>query len=253
MIMSLEAGMKHISRFAIICLVLGMLSCGGPSGPEPARPADAAGKKAGKAKATNAATANPAAGAADILRLSSVDLNPANPSATTDLKAQAVIAEPVPEGVDFQYRWFVNDKLVANAGTADLACANFRKKQWVYCEAKAITGEKESEWLFSKRVRIANTPPQLTAPPLGTFWFPGDFTYQLIASDPDQDPLTYELMAPLDEGIALDARTGLLTWKIDGETVKRLGEQIKIQFAVSDGDGGKTNGSITLDLAAEKK
>lgn len=254
MITGLEAGMKHISKCAVICLALGMLSCGGPSGPEPTRPADVTGERVGEAKATSAVKPVPAArAAADILRLSAVEVSPDNPNATTDLKAKAVVAEPVPEGVDFQYRWFVNDKLMANADTADLACANFKKKQWVYCEAKALTGEKASEWRFSKRVRIANTPPQLATDPAGDISVPGEVTYQIAASDPDKDPLAFELIAPLGEGIALDAKTGLLTWKIDGETIKRLGEKIEIKFAVSDNDGGKTSGSITLDLTPPNK
>jgi hypothetical protein len=254
MLMNLEERMKATPLCVIVCLALGTLSCGRSSGPETSTPAGRTGEKPGASRAAKNASATPGAAVdAGILRLSAVELSPANPVASTDLNARPVVAEPAPEGVDFQYRWFVNDKLVTNAETADLSCANFSKKQWVYCEARAITGERESEWLFSKRVRIANTPPQLSAAEPGEVSVPGEFTYQIAASDPDKDPLTYELVSPLDEGIELDARTGLLTWKIDGETVQRLGQQIEIKFAVSDDDAGKTSGSITLDLAPAKR
>ena len=55
-----------------------------------------------------------------------------------------------------------------------------------------------------------------------------------------------------DQGIAMDAKTGVLAWKLDEETVKRLGESIEISFAVSDGDGGKTSGTVTLNLTKPK-
>jgi len=237
--------MKRISGFVMICVVLALVSCGNPAKPEKTGPADVSPRDKTPAAA-------PAARPVDFLRLSAVRLSPSAPTAATDLSAEAVVIPPVPEEIDFQYRWFVNDKQVEETAGTALACSNFRKKQWVYCQAMASSGEKASDWLQSKHVRIANAPPQLAASPVGNFTVPGQFTFHISASDPDQDPLTFELLSPLDPGIDLDPKTGVLTWKIDAETVNRLGEKIEIKFAVSDNDGGKTSGSITLDLTESK-
>lgn len=249
--------MKRISVALMICLALASAFCGKSASQDQDKPAgvlqdpDKA-ATAAEAAAAFAAAAKPKVRPADFLRLSSVNLSPENPTAATDMSAKAVLVDPAPARVDFQYRWFVNGRQVMEAVGADLPCANFRKKQWVHCLAKAYTEEKASDWLMSKRLRIANTPPQLAASPAGTFAVPGELSFQIAARDPDGDPLAYEVLAPLDQGIVVDAKTGLLTWKIDAETVKRLGGKIEIKLAVSDGDGGKTSGTITLNLTEKQ-
>lgn len=233
--------MKRFTEFFLIGVALTMVSCGNSAAPEKTGPAgvSAAGEKT---------AIGTAAGPADFLRLSAVLISPAAPTAVTDLSAEALVVPPIPDGIDFQYRWVVNDQEVEGTAGAALACGNFRKKQWVFCQARALAGGKTSDWLQSKHVRIANSSPQLESSAVENFSVPGLFTLQLSAQDPDQDALTFELLSPLDQGIVLDAKTGVLTWKLEEETVKRLGEKIEIKFAVSDGDGGKTSGSITLNL-----
>lgn len=237
--------MKPISGIVLTCVILALISCGNPAKPEKTGPAAAPPEDKTPA-------AVHAVGPVDFLRLSAVLLSPPAPTAVTDLSAEAVVVPPVPAEIDFQYQWIVNDKLVEEAAASTLACANFKKKQWVYCQVKAMAGEKESDWLQSKHVLIANSPPRLAASPAGNFTVPGQFTFQISASDPDQDPLAFELLSPLDQGIVLDPRTGVLTWKIDAETVDRLGKKIEIKFAVSDNNDGKTSGTITLDLTEPK-
>ena len=75
---------------------------------------------------------------------------------------------------------------------------------------------------------------------------PGRFSCQFKASDIDNDELTYELISPLDVGIELDKKNGLLTWELDAATVEKLGETIDISLSVSDNDAQPTTGSITL-------
>jgi hypothetical protein len=245
--------MKTISLVAIVGLALGMLACGRGSAPDARRPADGARKNADAARPNLSEATDPGTptGAAS-LRLSSVTLIPSIPTAATDLKAVAVVADPVPDETVIRYRWFVNDKPVTDAETADLPRPYFRKKQWVYCEAMAIAGIEKSGWLSSKRERIANSPPQLGAATVEDIQVPGEFNYQIVATDADADPLTYELVAPLDQGIVLDAKTGSLTWTITSEAVVRLGAALEIQFAVSDDDKGRTQGSLKIELTEKK-
>jgi len=239
--------MKYLFKIAIICLIASLFYCGNSPEADRSKP-DGVLQDNEQADQPKPAAEAPGARQAVGFRIQAVNLSPAAPTTATDLSAQAVLSESVPGSVVFQYRWFVNDKQVMTVAGADLPRAHFRKKQWVYCLAKAIVDEKESNWLMSKRVRIANAPPQLTESPVTNFTVPGEFTYQISASDPDQDPLTYELQSPLDLGIALDAKTGLLNWKIAAEAITNLSDAIEIRFAVSDGDGGKTSAAINLNL-----
>lgn len=68
--------------------------------------------------------------------------------------------------------------------------------------------------------------------PVGNFTVPGVFQYQIDANDPDKDILTYELIAPLDAGIELDKKSGLLTWNLDNKIIEKLGETIVISLSV---------------------
>ena len=184
-----------------------------------------------------------------LLRVKSVSLLPENPTALDDVTAIPVLARTDLEKVGFKYQWYVNGQENQVEDGEILAHAYYRKGAWLFCRVKAVYGNEESAWQKSDTIRVHNTLPVFHLEPVGNFSVPGDFQYQAAASDVDGDELTYEVLSPLDQGIAIDPRSGILTWKIDAETVKRLGERIDIKLAVSDGEGEKTSGSITLNLA----
>jgi hypothetical protein len=244
--------MKHISEFVLLFALLGMAACGGSSVADKTRlnkkpgdgqtTAELPGGKEGKIAIKSASTVGPA----DFLRLSAVRLSPANLFANVDLSAEALVIPPVPEGIEFEYRWFVSNQEVAAATGPTLKSGNFRKHQWVFCQARATAGGKVGGWLKSNWVRVANSPPQVEAVALENFPVPGQFRYQITASDVDNDELTYELIAPLNAGIELDKKSGLLTWNLDDKIIEKLGETIVISLSVSDNDAKPTTGSLTL-------
>jgi hypothetical protein len=245
--------MLPISRFAILLVLLSLAACNGSGiadktgpkanpGPGPTAPAELPDGGEGKVAAKPAV----AAGATDFIRLSAVRLSSENFYANVDLVAEVEVVPPVPEGIAFEYRWYVNNQEVADATGPVLKKGNFRKGQWIVCQARALAGGKISGWLKSNWVRAADSPPQIEAVPVESFSVPGLFTYQLRASDVDNDELTYALLAPLAMGIELDKKTGLLTWNLDNALVEKVGESIEISLSVSDNDGPPVTGSLTL-------
>ena len=186
------------------------------------------------------------------LDIKAATLSPESPTVLDDVTAVPLLADPGREDVDFQYQWFINGAEMPGVSGDKLEKANFKKGSWLYYRVKAVSRDGESPWFKSDAIRVQNSLPALRLPPVGNFAVPGEFKYQVGASDPDGDALTYELLSPLDQGIVLDPRTGVLTWKIDAETVDRLGKKIEIKFAVSDNNDGKTSGTITLDLTEPK-
>lgn len=245
--------MKRISELALMLVLLAMAACNGSGTSDKNRPVDgtdpgqnATAELQGGGGDKGAVTSSPAGSPADLLSLSEVRIGPDRVTADVDLSAEAIVIPPVPEEIEFEYRWFVSNQEVADARGPILKSGSFRKNQWVICEARAVVGEKTSLWLKSDWVRIANSPPQIEPVAVDGFTVPGRFTCQLKASDVDNDPLTYELISPLDLGIELDKRSGLLTWNLDQATVAKLGESIDISLSVSDNDGQPTTGSITL-------
>jgi hypothetical protein len=236
--------MKLASRLALSIALLALVACGGSgtadnSGPDN-KPQD------GLAATALKGSTKSASGPADFLNLSEVRISSIDFCANNDLSAEAIVVPPVPEDIEFEYRWFVSNQEVAAATGPTLKSGNFRKQQWIICQARALAGEKVSGWLKSDWVRIANSPPQLEAVAVDAFTVPGQFRYQITASDIDNDELTYELLAPLDAGIELDKKSGLLTWKLDDKIVEKLGATAVISFSVSDNDAQPSTGSLTL-------
>jgi hypothetical protein len=246
--------MMQIKAFTVVLLLLCLVACGGSNAADKSRgnnkPEDGqktaelpgGGERTSAAKSASASAQAPA----DFLRLSAVRISPADLYANVDLNAEAVVVPPVPDMIDFEYRWFVTNREVADATGPTLAAGNFRKHQWIFCEARATAGNKVSDWLKSDFVRIANSPPQVESVSVENFTVPGQFRYQIKASDIDNDELTYELISPLDAGITLDKKSGLLTWNLDNALVEKLGEKIEISLSVGDNDAQPTTGSLTL-------
>ena len=195
----------------------------------------------------------PATPEPDPLALAAVVLSPEAPTALDDILAAAELADPEVEGAEIRYQWYVNGQEVEELDGEKLASAHFRKGAWIYCRAKAFSAKGESSWLKSDTIRVLNSLPTLRLEPLGDVSVPGDLLYRATASDPDHDELTFELLSPLEQGIAIDARTGALSWHLSEETVRKLGEKIEIRIAVSDGEGEKVTGTITLQFTSTRK
>ncbi|NIM14624.1 MAG: hypothetical protein GTO45_21625, partial [Candidatus Aminicenantes bacterium] len=169
-----------------------------------------------------------------------------------------------------------------------LARQSYKKGDKVYCRVMASRGIHEAKPINSKRVTIQNAKPVLKLSPVAPFKIPGRFHYTINAADPDGDPLTYQLVAPLGLGITIDPETGEMTWDIyeipkdeptasdtqtggredeetsDRESVKRKPKQpdtagprlspiVRIIFEVKDSDGAAVQGYIDLNLSKEGK
>ena len=98
---------------------------------------------------------------------------------------------------------------------------------------------------YMLRVRSAGGPPQIVSVPsteaaIGTAWL-----YSIIATDVEQDPLTYSLLAG-PAGVDINPITGELSWTPQSN---QLGLN-SIAIQVSDGSGGSTSQSFSIRVAA---
>ncbi len=186
------------------------------------------------------------------LWITAVRLSPEAPTVLDDITAVAELDDPALENVSFQYEWYANGQELDDVWGDKIEKGKLKRGSWVYCRMKAVLEDAESEWARSDLIQVLNTPPALQLGPLGEIQVPGDFQYRAAASDPDEDDLTFELPSPPDPGIAIDPKSGLITWALSEEVVKRLGEKVEIKIAVSDGEA-KAEGTITLQFASTTK
>ena len=168
-----------------------------------------------------------------------------------------------------KYEWLVNGKVVPGINSKLLDKKYFKKKDSIRCILSILQGNKTLKKIKTKKIQIANSPPKIVEKPLPKLRVPGMMLYQIETSDPDGDELEYKLVIPLDLGIDLDVKTGLISWNINDNTLsqieaRRIADQgtsastssekntpttmsLAIQFQVSDGDGGLAMGKINLE------
>lgn len=159
------------------------------------------------------------------------------------------------------YEWFVNGKLIPEANIKLLKNLYFKKGDRVYCSFKAVKGNLKPERLKTQKFVIGNSPPVIKETPVEPFNIPGNFYYQIKAVDYDGDELKYNLVSPLNRGIAVNPRTGELTWYVE-KRISMSEEQktgnmdqryIRIVFEVIDTDKGRAESSIDLNLATGRE
>lgn len=183
--------------------------------------------------------------------------SPENPTAFDDVTITPFLNEgfsndeSILKDVTFEYRWIVQNKEIADVKGNKLEKKYFKKKDWIQCRVRGFLKSQKTPEFRAKVISIQNSPPVLNLQPTDEFAVPGEFTYQITASDPDNDPLTYSLIAPLDLGININTETGLIVWPINEDLAKKSPAN-EIKFAVSDNDGGKAEGSIIINFLTKE-
>ena len=162
----------------------------------------------------------------------------------------------LPEGMDadndpmqYTYRWYRNDELVAGATGATLPLTGLTRGDRVAVEVKAADGATESAWLRSDPFALENHPPQFTSQPSSPRPTDEQFRYRAVATDPDGDPLAFDLVSA-PPGMSVDSQ-GQVIWNLPSE---RRGEY-PITLRVMDRSGGEATQqfSIKLDPAPDKR
>ncbi len=132
------------------------------------------------------------------------------------LAARVVTRHPDGEPVKLAFKWFRNGKEVTGAISDSLETKAFRKKDILAVMVTPSDAKVSGEPKGSAPVTIENGPPMITSfPP--TVIEDGQYSYQVVALDPDEDVVRYELkQAPA--GMSIDSATGKLVWKLTMES-----------------------------------
>lgn len=168
------------------------------------------------------------------------------PTVKTDITAVPTLKKEDPS-VSFRFRWFVNRQEIPGEDTAILPKAYFKKHDMVNCVAVGFVGSLTTPEYTSDFVRILNSAPVIEENPVDKFSVPGVFTYQIKATDPDEDTLTYALLSPTDLDIEIDPKKGLITWDLHIGVARNLPEVVEIHFTVSDNEMA-TEGFVRLNF-----
>ncbi|MFO7765602.1 MAG: Ig domain-containing protein [Pelovirga sp.] len=143
----------------------------------------------------------------------SMRIGPLPFSAATGVTVAAEISADRPD-VSLEYRWFINDEEQFFETSAQLPGQLLQRGDVVAVEVTPVTyaGERLTP-IVSQAFEAANAPPVITSEPPQRLTDTG-FRYQVTATDPDDDTLTYRLEeAP--ENMTINAATGLIEWSFE--------------------------------------
>lgn len=161
-------------------------------------------------------------------RIVSIKIEPMPPTKRDLLTPRITAADADGDPISYIYKWTKEDGSVAGT-EATLQGALFNKKDKIILEVLPSDGQVNGP-LFRTAVILGNALPKITSIPAS---FSGkEFSYQVTAEDPDQDPLVYSL-SKAPEGMTIDSKTGLIKWAF---TQKDAGTH-PIEIEVSDPEG----------------
>src|SRR5438874_3595125 len=149
-------------------------------------------------------------------RIDEIHMEPVSVHRGEILKARVVARDPDGDPVQLSYKWFRNGKELPGQQTDTLDTKPFHKKDVLRVLVTASDGQAARDPILGMPVTIENAPPRFTSTP-STALNNGQYLYQVTATDPDEDPISYELKeAP--SGMTIEAATGKLVWKLTPET-----------------------------------
>ncbi len=159
------------------------------------------------------------------------------------LSLEVSISDIDGDEVTASYEWTKNGEPAGNSKRIE---APLRRGDKVSVKITPFDGEVYGRSVFLDR-EIINLPPIIIEDK--KFNFDGKiYTYQIKATDPDGDTLTHSLKSA-PSGMTVDPSTGLIKWDVPPEFTGKT----PITISVTDGHGGESLQSLTLEIRPEKK
>jgi hypothetical protein len=171
----------------------------------------------------------------------SVPFSPEYIHAGVDITVKPVGFDPDGDEVGFRYAWSINGKELLEDSPV-LSGNNFKKGDTVLLKVIPYDREGEGAPYLTKGMIIPNASPRITSVPIEEF-LGSEYTYRVVAEDPDGEPLTYSF-ASAPQGMTIDAKTGVITWRIDDKPQGAYAVEIVAQ----DPDGIKATQKYTLSV-----
>ena len=177
--------------------------------------------------------------------VASISFMPDNPQAGSLITATAVGTDPDGDNVAFSYQWFANGVAASEIRKSnEFNTSGLKKKDQVAVVVTPADDAGAGKPLQSDILVLVNSAPKITSTP-PTSISNSVYTYQVTATDPDGDKLSYGLLtAPA--GMQINSSTGLIQWGLPAQVTEK--QEIPVKIRVDDGDGGSITQGYSLFL-----
>lgn len=152
--------------------------------------------------------------------------------------------DPDQDDLSLKYTWQVNGQIVEQSAE-EFDTTDLRKGDLLTVSVIPDDGKEAGQSRDSNGILIQNRPPEITSMPSAGI-SRGVFQYQVLAQDPDKDPLQFSLEgAP--PGMTIDP-TGLIQWSVP----KGLEGKQQVRVIVADGTDSSFQ-AFNLNLGQNNK
>ncbi len=163
-----------------------------------------------------------------------VKLSPEALSSGQSVHAEVEGFDKEGDPIHYDYEWYINDRRVDGNVESDLDGAFVHSSDRIAVKVIPSDPFSQGEPKMSNVAVVVNHPPEITSLP-PTEAEEGKYTYQVIAKDPDGDPLHYSLVEAPPE-MSIHPTSGLLEWNV----AKFPTEGVSVKVQVDDAKGGKS-------------
>jgi hypothetical protein len=180
-------------------------------------------------------------------KITSLKVSPETPKVGDTIKTEVATFDKEEDNVMLTYYWSRNGSELPETSDSLSLSDNFKRGDKIGLTVVPDDGKRKGNPV-SVSIFVADSPPVIKQSD-GTSRFDGrQVSHQIVATDPDGDPLTYALKAG-PPGMTIDPATGLIKWDVPA------GFTGKAPFTVSvtDGHGGEATQSLTLDFKLRQK
>ncbi len=125
-----------------------------------------------------------------------------------------------------------------------LKYATLRKGDKIILRVTPYDRVSTGQEVASQEFTILNSAPIITSSPQAQKLKSTLYRYQVVAHDPDGDPITFSLSPSSPQGMTIDPQTGLIQWKIGP---KDAGTHT-IEVIATDGDEGRCTQKYKLTI-----
>jgi hypothetical protein len=163
------------------------------------------------------------------------------------LLAKVDVADPDHDAVSLAYRWRKNDTVVKEGEDNTLDLANVTAKDVVEVEVTASDGSANGTTMLPGRFTMSNSSPTILSSP-SVSAAGSTYEYQVQATDPDGDPLTYKLEES-PPGMTIGEQSGRIHWSVTPEAKGSY----RIKVVAQDNKGGFASQDFELSISAPAK
>lgn len=177
----------------------------------------------------------------------SIRLLPIPVSAGQAVRAEVITEDKDGDFVQLLYEWQVNGKPTSGNNLDTLAGDQVHSADQIIVFVTPSDPYSKGEVRVSPLITVLNRPPEIVSLPPISKDDKGKYTYQIVAKDPDSDPLNYILLKG-PPGMEVNPTTGLVHWDV----APLAKSQLDVDLEVNDGKGGKATQQFTLGVVTAK-